>query len=174
MHGHHVCLSGHPCQYYFCGIISHFFCFCLSMVLECFASFLMLINSWHSFRYSSLIIFSRSVLHVSHWQLNMVMVLLINLILSFNKTFSALPIIYWPLGVLMLLLSFILTGMTSSERHLRENLLWFLKSAILHSILSQHCSILTLSLPYSDLKCVWVFLILLVYYATRLFSQKQN
>ena len=97
--------------------------FCLSMVLKCLASFLVLINSLYSSKVSSLILLSRLVLHVSHWWLNMLMVLLIDLILSFNKAFSALIIIYWPLGVLMLLLSLILTGMISSERHLRENLL---------------------------------------------------
>ena len=101
---------------------SSFFIF-MFMILEYYASLLVLMKFWHSFRTSSVIIFSRSVLHVSSWWLNMYMELLIDQILLFSKTFSALLIIYWPLGVSMLLLSLMLTSMTSSERHLRENLL---------------------------------------------------
>ena len=63
----------------------------------------------------------------------MVIELFIDLILSFRSALLAFLIIYLPLGVFTLLLSLTLTGIRSSLRHLRENLLWFEKSAILYS-----------------------------------------
>ena len=59
------------------------------------------------------------------------MVLLMVLTLSFSKAFSVFLMILKALGVLMLPLSLKLTGMMLLSRHLNENLLWFLKSAIL-------------------------------------------
>ena len=52
--------------------------------------------------------------------MNMVMELLIDLILSFRSALSALLIIYLAFGVLMILLSLTLVGITSLLRHLRE------------------------------------------------------
>ena len=64
------------------------------------------------------------------------MVLFTDLTLSFNRALSTFLIIWWPLGVLIELLSLILTGILSSLKHLKVNLLWLEKSTILLSIFS--------------------------------------
>ena len=79
--------------------------------------------------------FSCSI-HVSDWIFNMATVLFTDLTLSFNKALSSFLMIWQPLGVLIELLSLILTGIMSSLKHLKVNLLWFEKSAILFSIFS--------------------------------------
>ena len=58
-----------------------------------------------------------------------------DLILSLRRPLSAFLINCLPLGVVILLLSLTLTGIRSLLRHLKENLLWFEKSAILYSII---------------------------------------
>ena len=50
-----------------------------------------------------------------------------DLILLFKRALSTFLTICFPLGVLMVLLSLILTGIRSWLRHLRENLQWFEK-----------------------------------------------
>ena len=64
---------------------------------------------------------SNWLIHVSLKILNMLIVLVIDLILSFNKAFSALCIMYLALGVLMVLFNPTLVGMMLLLRHLREN-----------------------------------------------------
>ena len=54
---------------------------------------------------------SNWLIHASLRFLNMVIVLLIVLILSLSKAFSALLIMYLALGVLMVLFNFMLVGM---------------------------------------------------------------
>ena len=78
-----------------------------SKVMKCLDSFFSLMKPMHSFTLSLSSVFSKWFLHVSTWILSMLMVLLINLILSFRRAFSAFLIIWWPLGVLMLLLSLV-------------------------------------------------------------------
>ena len=144
-----------------------FFCYnhsnlsnCLSSVLMCLDSLLRLMNFTHSSMVlSSKQFFSWSI-HVSFCIFNMLIVLFIDLILSFSKDLSALLIIYKPLGVLMLLFNLMLTGITSWFKHISENLLWFCKLAILPSIFSHCQNNLTFSIPYSDLICICRFLIL--------------
>ena len=83
---------------------------------------------------------------------------------SFIQQCSFSPlIILQPFRVLMLLFNLILTGIMSTLRHLSENLLWFWKSTILHSNLSHCQNNLTFSIPYSDLICRWMFLILFLW-----------
>ena len=77
-----------------------------------------------------------------------------DLILSFKRVLSTFLIISFPLGVLMVLLSLILTGIRSWLRHLRENLWWLEKSAILFSIFSHQLNVSTFSLSYSLLICI--------------------
>ena len=79
------------------------------------------------------------------------MVLFTILILSFRSAFSTFFMMLRPFGDLMLLFNLILTGIMSALRHLSENLLWFLKSTILHSNFSHQLNNLTFSRPYSAL-----------------------
>ena len=60
----------------------------------------------------------------------MLIALLIHIILSSSNCLSALFVIPKLLGVLMLFLSFKLTGVIPTLRHLRVNLLWLLQSPI--------------------------------------------
>ena len=140
-----------------------------SNVFRCLDSLFLLINSIHSSMLFLFSVFSRWYLHVSTWIFSMAMVLFINLILSFKRTFSAFLIMWWPLGVLMLLLSLILTGIMSLLRHL----LWLEKSTILFSIFFHWHKIVTFSLPYSVARCIRMLLILfgIMYFW---FSQEQN
>ena len=96
-----------------------------SKVFRCLDSLLILIKFVHSSIVSLSNLSSRVFLHVSHCKVNMVIELFINLFLSLSRALSAFLIIYFPLGVLILLLSLTLTGITSLLRHLREILLWF-------------------------------------------------
>ena len=93
---------------------------CLSKVLRCLLSLLISMNVLHS----SMIALSRMssywFIHVSLKFLNMVMVLVIDLILSLSKAFSALWIMYLAFGVLMVLFNLTLVGMMLLLRHLRE------------------------------------------------------
>ena len=133
---------------------------CLSRVLLCLASLLSFINLVHSSMISLFMMPPSLFIHVSCYNSNMLMVLFMDLILSLKKALSALLMILQPFGVLMLLFSLILTGIRSTLRHLSKNLLQLWKSAILHSNLSHCQNNLTFSIPYSDLICRWMFLIL--------------
>ena len=167
---HLGCLSGHLVFPDVWVATSNFFFFffwhncsnlsnCLSSVLRCLDSLLRLMNFMHSSMVlSSKQFFSWSI-HVSFCFYNMLIVLFIDLILSLSKDLSAPLIIYKPPGVLMLLFNLMLTGITSWFKHLSENLLWFWKSAILHSIFFHHQNNLTFSITYSDLICICRFLI---------------
>ena len=98
---------------------------CQSKVFKCLNSLPVFMKVVHSCTVSLSNLFSRRFLHVSLWKVNMVIELLMDLILSLSKALSALLIIYFPLGVLILLLSLTLTGIMSLLRHLREKCLWF-------------------------------------------------
>ena len=87
-------------------------------------------------------------------------VLLIVLILSFRRALLAFFKMFKPLGVLILLSNLMVTGIVSLPRHHNENILWFLKLAILFSIFSNIWRSLTLSCPYSCQICKCMFLIL--------------
>ena len=94
-----------------------------SNVFRCLDSLLILIKLVHSSIFSLSNLFSRVFLHVSHWKISVMMELFIDLILSLSRALSAFLIIYFLLGVLILLLSLTLTGITPLLRHLREKLL---------------------------------------------------
>ena len=136
------------------------FLICLSKVLLCLLFLLRHMNLWHSSITSIPIQLPRLFIHVSICHLNMVIVLLIDLILSFISILSAFLTMYIPFGVLTVVLSFTLTGVRPLLRHLSVNLLWFWKSAIFISNFSHHLWNLTLSYPYSDINLVWMLLIL--------------
>ena len=106
---------------------------CHSKVFKSLTSLLSLINLSHL----SIVSLSRMsfnwFIHVSFCMVNMARELFIDLTLSFISAISAFLMICLPLGVFMLLFSLTLTGIRPSLRHLRENLLWFEKSAILYS-----------------------------------------
>ena len=133
--------------------------FCLSRVLKCLDSLFSFINHVHSSILSlSSTIFSCSI-HVSDWIFNMAMVLFTNLTLSFNRALSAFLMIWQPLCIFIELVSLILTSIMTSLKHLKVNLLWLEKSAILFSIFTHQQRILTFSSPYSLLICIWILLI---------------
>ena len=134
--------------------------FCLAKVLWCLDSLLIFIKFLHSSISSLTSLSSSWKIHVSLCSLSLLRVLFMDLILSFKRALSAFLIIYFPLGVLMVLLSLILTGIRSWLRHLKENLQWFEKCAILFSIFSHHLNVSTFSLPYSLLICKCRLLIL--------------
>ena len=128
------CLSSHLCWSYFSGtrpLVSSF-----AWTWSCNAWLLFSINISHSFIKSSTIFSFSFLIHVSFCRLSMLMVLLINLTLSFNKEISALLMIWNRFGVLTWLFNLILTGTTFSPRHLKVKCLWFCKSAIFNCILS--------------------------------------
>ena len=127
------------------------FCFFfLSNIFLCLSSLILtIILSHSSIVYLSNTLF-RSLLHVWHWHSSISMVLFMALILSFNNNLSVFLIMLIALGVLVLLLSLKLTGMMLISRHLRVNLLWFLKSTIFLSLLSHFCQCFTLSQLYSS------------------------
>ena len=120
----------------------------------CLLSLLRLMNLWHCSIASIPIQLPRLLIHVSICHLNMLIMLLINLILSFISILSAFLTIYIPLGVFTVVLSFMLTGVIPLLRHLSVSLLWFWKSAIFISNFSHHLRNLTLSCPYSDINLV--------------------
>ena len=134
--------------------------FCLSRVLKCLDSLYSLMNCVHCSILSLSNVLFRCSVHVSIWIFNMAMVLFTNLTVLFNRALSAFLMIWWPLGVLIELLSLILTGIMSSPRHLKVNLLWLEKSTILFSIFSHQWKIFTFFSPYSLLICIWILLIL--------------
>ena len=115
-HGCHLAyLSGHLLSSIFLHNLSYFD-FCLSRVLKCLDSLFSFINRVHpSILSLSSTSFSCSI-HVSDWIFNMAMVLFTNLTLSFSRAFSAFLMIWWPLGVLIELLSLILTGKVGEIR----------------------------------------------------------
>ena len=80
-------------------------------------------NWVHSSMLSLSNVFNRCSIHVYVWIFSMVMVLFTDVTLSFNKALSVFLIIWLPLGVLIELLSLILTGIMSSLMHLKVNLL---------------------------------------------------
>ena len=147
--------------------------FCHFRVLKCLNSLFSLINPMHYFMLLLSSMFSRCCIHVSSLIFNMAMVLFTNLTLSLSRALSAFLIIWWPLSVLMVLLSLVLTGIMSSFKHLSVNLLWLEKSTILISIFYHWQKILAFSSPYSLLICIWILIILfnLMQYG---YSQKQN
>ena len=114
------------------------FTVCLWRVLLHLASLTSFINLVQSSMVSLFKMLPSLFVHVSLWNSNMVMVLFINLILSFSNALSALLMILQPFGVLMLLFNLILTGIRSALRHLSKYLLWLWKSTILHSNLFHH------------------------------------
>ena len=126
----------------------------------CLDSLIQLMNFTHSSMVSLSKMLLSWFLHVSLWIPNMVMVLFINLILSFNTALSIFLIILQPVGVLMLFLSLILTGIIPTLGYLSKNLC-FGMSTILHSNFSHCWNNLTFSISYSDLICRWMFFILL-------------
>ena len=134
--------------------------FCLSRVLKCLDSLFSLMNHVHSSIMSLSNVLFRCSIHVSVWMFNMAMVLFTDLTLSFNRAISAFLIIWWPLGVLIELMSLILTSIMSSIRHLKVNLLLLGKTAILFTNFSHWQKIFTFSSPYSLLICIWILLIL--------------
>ena len=123
---------------------------CHSRVFRCLISLFSLINLSHWSMISLSKLSFSCFIHVSLCMVNMARELLMDLTLSFRSAISAFLIICLPLGVFILLFSLILTGIRPSLRHLRENLLWFEKSAILSSNFSQHRKVSTFSCPYSE------------------------
>ena len=83
---HDVCLSGHL---FFIAHNLLNLSICLFWVLMCLSSLLSSMNLWHSSRTLLSNSLSRLFIHVSIWQLNMVLLLFITLTLSFNNIFSA-------------------------------------------------------------------------------------
>ena len=77
-------------------------------------------NYLHSSIISLSNMFSNWFIHVSLSNLNMVIELLIDLILSLRSVLTALLIIYLAFGILMVLFNLTLVGITSLLRHLRE------------------------------------------------------
>ena len=124
------------------------FAFCLISILWCLSCLILTIILSHSAMVSQSSTLFSSLLHVWHWHSSISVVLLMVLILPFNNALSVFLVILMALGVLILLLSLKLTGMLLS-RHLRVNLLWFLKSAIFFLLLSHFCQCFTLSWLYS-------------------------
>ena len=130
------CLSSHLSKSYFCGIRPLVSSFAWTWSCNVWLLFSLLWNSCTlslNLHLTSLLAF---FIHVSFSWLSMLIILLIDLILSFNKEISALLMICRPLGVFTWLFSLILTGTTFSPRHLRVKHLWFWKSAIFNCSLS--------------------------------------
>ena len=135
---------------------------CLSKIVLCLHSLNFLINSWHSSNNSWLIKSLSSLIHVSIRILHTSMVLFIHLTLSSISCFSALCMILILLSVLILLFNLKLTGVIFWLKHLRMNLLLFLKSASFFSHCSHLLKMATLSLPNSVSITVWIFFILFI------------
>ena len=122
-----------------------------------------LINkSWHPSYNSWLILTFSSFIHVLIKLLHMSVVLFICLTLLSISCVSALCMISVPLSVLMLLFNLKLTGVIFWLKHLRVNLLWFLKSASFLTWCSHFLNMATLTLPNSFLIILCRFLILFI------------
>ena len=117
----------------------------------CLASFTLHINAWHSLKFAYLspwIAFLHMCLFLTHKVLWCYLIVLIH---SFISCFSAFLITLELLGVLIVFISLRLTAVIPFLKHLRINLLWFLKSVIFLTRFSHFHSSNTISLPNSFL-----------------------